>query len=170
MLHPVSSSWIFKIEDRLHKVEVAQPQETDSLNSCSASSLAMMFRKKTKSTVQRSRRLKARNQVILRQVQGAQLVYESKQVHVDLQAMLTPVGSLTQDVPGSMVSARQSLWARFVALLPCEAAVLFAKRAAVCSNPTCFACHATLFDLCSHPCTWAMLRVIHTFDVCQFAI
>ena len=46
----------------------------------------------------------------------------------------------------------------------CEAAVLFAKGAAVRSGPTCFACHVTLLDMCSHPCTCGH-AVSHTFDV-----
>ena len=58
----------------------------------------------------------------------------------------------------------------FVAPLPCEAAVLFAKGfakgAAVRSGPTCFACHVTLLDMCSHPCTCGH-AVSHTFDVSQ---
>ena len=64
--------------------------------------------------------------------------------------------------------ARQSFHVELVTKKVCEAAVLFAKGfakgAAVRSGPTCFACHVTLLDMCSHPCTCGH-AVSHTFDV-----
>ena len=46
----------------------------------------------------------------------------------------------------------------------CEVAVLFAQGVAVYNDPTCFACHAALLDLRSHPCAWGH-GVSHNFQL-----